>query len=264
MLLSDRPRTEYERAPAHEVICQFRFPTILSINNVEPADYQELIRADFPHYVKRVNRTAPKLSGLGTSNPKIEPQNSVNNYNFVSDDARWKINLTQNFISLSTLYYTGWEDFAHTIDRPLAAFIKTYQPASFSRIGLRYVNLFSRNTLDLTDIPWSELIAPAYLGALNEPDMPEEHFLNCATDLLFRLDSSCNAKIHAGLGRVRVNSPKVSEDPEIKFIFDMDLSMGGKLPCNLSAGAMETLHTHAGPLFEGAITDSLRIALQPR
>ena len=44
MLFSDRPRTHYEKTLAHEVICQLRFPTILSINNVEPADFQERIR----------------------------------------------------------------------------------------------------------------------------------------------------------------------------------------------------------------------------
>ena len=30
MLFSDRPRVHYENAVAHEVICQLRFPTILS------------------------------------------------------------------------------------------------------------------------------------------------------------------------------------------------------------------------------------------
>ena len=40
MLFSDRPRTHYPNAPVHEVICQLRFPTILTINNVEPADFQ--------------------------------------------------------------------------------------------------------------------------------------------------------------------------------------------------------------------------------
>ena len=40
MLFSDRPRTHYEKPLAHEVICQLRFPTILTINNTEPADFQ--------------------------------------------------------------------------------------------------------------------------------------------------------------------------------------------------------------------------------
>ena len=53
MLFSDHPRTHYRNAPAHEVICQLRFPSILTINSVEPADFQEAIRAEFPQYARR-------------------------------------------------------------------------------------------------------------------------------------------------------------------------------------------------------------------
>lgn len=34
MLFSDRPRTHYEKPLAHEVICQLRFPTILTIKQI--------------------------------------------------------------------------------------------------------------------------------------------------------------------------------------------------------------------------------------
>ena len=47
MLFSDRSRTLYRNAPVHEVICQLRFPTILSINSTEPADFQEIIRDEY-------------------------------------------------------------------------------------------------------------------------------------------------------------------------------------------------------------------------
>ena len=43
MLFSDRPRAHYQNPPVHEAICQLRFPTILSINQKEPADFQPLI-----------------------------------------------------------------------------------------------------------------------------------------------------------------------------------------------------------------------------
>lgn len=38
------------------------------------------------------------------------------------------------------------------------------------------------------------------------------------------------------------NAPGAAQDPEVKFIFDMDLSMNGKVPCTLSAAGLETLH----------------------
>ena len=262
MLFSKRPRTAYGKAPVHEVICQLRFPVILTINNTEPADFQETIREAFPRYAKRQDNAPPQIVGLGGPNPQIRQQPPVTNYNFLSADGRWKLNLTQNFISLSTLHYTGWEEFARRLDKPLAEFISIYKPAYFERVGLRYINILSREKLGLQSTPWADLISPAYTGPLQEPDAREEDFLNCATDIQLKLDSSCKAKIHAGPGRLKTNAPNAPQDPEVKFVLDMDLSMGGQLSCTLSAGALETLHAHATELFEGAVTDTLRDAIR--
>ena len=60
---------------------------------------------------------------------------------------------------------------------------------------------------------------------------------------------------------MKQNIPGAPQDPEVKFILDMDLSMSGNTPCTLAAGALETLHGHSTRLFEGAITDTLREAL---
>lgn len=262
MLFSDRSRSRYPNAPVHEVICQLRFPTILTINSVEPADFQEAIRAEFPQYARRQDVTPPKVTGLGGPSPKVEQQPPITNYHFLSADGKWKLNLTENFIALSTLRYPGWPEFARMLDKPLASFIRIYQPAYFQRVGLRYVNLISRQKLGLEGTPWAELIAPAYTGPLREPDVAENSVLNCGCDLVLKLDSSCQAKIHAGPGRIKNNAPGAVQDPELKFIFDMDLSMNGQTPCTLAAAALETLHGHSTRLFEGAVTDRLRDAME--
>lgn len=261
MLFSDHPRTHYRNAPAHEVICQLRFPSILTINSVEPADFQEAIRAEFPQYARRQDAAPPRITGLGSPNPKVEQQPPVTNHNFVSEDNQWKLNLTKDFIALSTLSYPGWEEFARMLDKPLAAFIQLYKPAYFQRVGLRYLNIVSRTTLDLEDVSWRELFTPAYLGSMAEADLAEDRVVNCGCDTQFKLDSSCTAKIHAGIGRLKTNIPHAPQDPEVKFIFDMDLSMGGNTACGLAAAALETLHGHSSRVFEGAITDRLRDAM---
>ena len=125
------------------------------------------------------------------------------------------------------------------------------------------MNIFSRSSLGIEDAKWAELISPAYVGPLCQPDAMEENFLNCASDLLLQLDSSCRAKIHAGPGRLKNTAQGAPQDPEVKFIFDMDLSMGGDVPCTLSAAGLETLHGHATRIFEGAVTDRLRTAMGP-
>lgn len=262
MLLSDRPRTPYEKPIAHEVICQLRFPTILSINSTDPAEFQEQIRGAFPQYARQQETPPPTITSGGPE-PQIVQQQPVSNYHFLSKDGRWKLNLTQNFFALSTLQYAGWEDFAAHLDQPLAEFIRIYHPAYFQRVGLRYRNLISREKMGLEDIPWTELIAPAYLGPMQEADIWENQVSSCTQDFSLQLGSSCQAKVHAGLVRLSNRPNNVQNDPEIKFILDLDLAMYGNLNCNLAPGALETLHGHATPLFEGAITDRLRSAMEP-
>ena len=155
MLYSDHPRVHYDKAQLAEVICQFRFPAILAIGAREPVDFQDAIRGMFPRYAAKQETPAPKLTGLGTPAAKLETQKPIINYNFISADNRWKLNLTNTFISLSTVAYPGWEEFGQHFDRPLAEFIRLYKPSYFERIGLRYVNIFSRKALDLEGEPWS-------------------------------------------------------------------------------------------------------------
>ena len=180
MLYADRPKAHYRRSPLQEVICQLRFPTILRIGHEDPVEFQEQIRSAFPQYAKRLDKAQPKITGLDSGSPRVEQQPPVPNHCFISADNRWKINLTQDFIALSTVQYPGWEAFARQLDRPLAEFIRLYQPAYFQRVGLRYVNFISRERLGLKQVPWRELIAPAYAGILAEPDVQDADVSRCA------------------------------------------------------------------------------------
>jgi uncharacterized protein (TIGR04255 family) len=181
-----------------------------------------------------------------------------NNYQFVSADGIWRVNLTSKFISLSCCKYTSWEMFARMLDKPLAAFIQIYKPAYFERIGLRYVNFISRRDLHLENVPFRDLIEPCYLGILSEEDVSEAATSRCSVDVETALRGGCRVKIHAGPGSVNRNGKL---DPEIKFIFDQDLFMSGNIPVNTSAGALQTLHAQSYGVFRGAITDVLHDAM---
>ena len=69
-----------------EVICQLRFPTILSIGAKEPAEFQDSIRAMFPLYAAKQEQLPPKVVGMGTQGAKLEPQAPLINYHFISAD----------------------------------------------------------------------------------------------------------------------------------------------------------------------------------
>ncbi len=256
----DTERVIYSKPQIVEVICQLRFPTILSISAKEPAEFQELIRRDFPRYSRNIEKAPPKLLGQ-PGNMRLQEQPDTVNYQFLSADGKWKVNLTNNFIALATPAYTCWEDFAAKLDEILAQFVGTYHPAFFERIGLRYINAFSRKALDLEDVPFSELIQPCYLGLMAEEDVPEQAFQQNSQQSLLKLPGGCMLKLQCGPGIVKRNN---SDDKEVKFILDNDIYMAGNIEVKHSAAALNTVHSHADRIFRGALQPMLHNAMEPR
>ena len=251
-MYSEAKRCIYENNQLAEVICQLRFPEILTIKTQTPTEFQEVIRSVFPHYSAN-KEILPTNTNPGNGNINM-------NYQFMSEDGKWRVNLTSKFISLTCADYTCWEAFAKKLDLPLAAFIKTYNPALFERIGLRYINFFSRSALQLTDKPFSELFTPPYLGLLGDDDVKETSTARSSIDAQIKIKGGNHLNIHAGPGIVK---KKGQTDQEIKFILDLDFYSMGNTPINYAAVTLESLHSQSYPVFRGAITNTLHEALGP-
>lgn len=258
-MFSQEERCVYSNHQLMDVICQLRFPTILAVGAREPVEFQEAVRSVFPRYRVRQEQLPPKMMQIPGQAPKLEPQKAVANHQFLTQDGMYRINLTQDFISLTCARYTCWEDFARMMDKPLASFIKIYAPSYFERVGLRYLNAFSRKKLGMEDASWKELLQPQYLGVLAFDDLPEQAYTRCTQDVEAAIPGGCRMKLHVGPGMIRRGSD--DSDKEVKLIFDLDVFMSGNVPVNLAAGSMQTVHAQAGSLFRGAITDALHDAM---
>ncbi len=123
-MFSQEQRCIYQKNQLIEVICQLRFPEILSIGANAPVDFQEAVRDEYPAFQTLKEVPAPRITGA-PGNFSLAQQPERMNYQFVSADGVWKVNLTSRFISLSCAKYTCWEDFAAKLDKPLAAFTYT-------------------------------------------------------------------------------------------------------------------------------------------
>ena len=258
MKSAEGKRFIYEKAQLIEVICQLRFPAILSIDTKEPADFQETVREDFPRYHTQLEHLPPQ--------PGQKAQ-EVTNHSFLTEDGSYKISMTKNFIALTTVRYAGWEEFAKTLDEPLGHFISIYRPAYFERVGLRYVNGFSRSALGLEGRRWNDLLQPQYLGVLDDDDVDEKNVSKCAIELEMRLDGRAALKLHAGPGSVKrtLRTPeglKTLQEKETRFIFDQDLFVQGKVKLPEVTETLEALHGHADRIFSDAITDVLHDAME--
>lgn len=258
-MFSTEPRCIYRDHQLGEVICQLRFPAILAVQANIPAQFQEVIRDEYPIYSVRKENPVPKLSGT-PGNLQLQKQDAINNYQFASADGVWRVNLTDRFISLACNRYTCWEDFARKLDKPLAAFLQIYRPAYYERVGLRYINFVSRKALSLEGEPFRSLISPQYLGLLSDEQINEVTSTRATVDAEVSIRGGCRAKIHAGPGMVTRNG---QQDKEVKFVLDLDLYMPGKVEIKHSAAALQTLHSQAYPIFRDAITETLHDAMNP-
>ena len=104
MPISDIPkRVIYKKTPLESVICQLRFPPILKIDSELPSEFQEKIRSVFPLFEEseaniQLPPGLPKILGNELSGKLgLGPKS----YNFKTDDGKWTVALTREFIALS-------------------------------------------------------------------------------------------------------------------------------------------------------------------
>lgn len=254
MLFSHYDRYQYVAAPLVEAICQVRFPSILKIGAGDPVEFQEQLRQKYPKYVARQEQPQPKVV-----NGKVEQAPAIVNHNFISADGTWKVNLTKDFIALSTVRYPRWEEFAARLDEVLAIFIQIYQPALFERIGLRYINAFSKTRLHMEDKLWDDLIEAPFVGLLAEADVEERTVGKCATDAEIDLEGGIHLHLQCGPGKLGGGK----QDPEVKFILDHDYSAKGDLQAHQVPDRLVEMHRYAVRLFRAAVTDELHNAMGP-
>lgn len=252
-------RVMYGKSPLLEVICQLRFPRILSINNQDPYEFQEKIRNQFPLFSENLEHSQQFSIDVGQNQvaaPRIMQSESQKNYSFISIDEKWKINLTSTFISISTTAYTNWEDFLEKFSEPLKALVDLYKPAIYERVGLRYIDVFNRNVLGLSGTEWADLIEPHALGFLCDAKIGS-HILNnnVAVELVLD-DGVSNARIMTSLGTV----PHYGD--EVCFVIDSDLFTTSRSSLDIQ-DKLNYLHTRASRLLRWSIKDKLHESMEP-
>lgn len=258
-MFEKQERVIYAKRQLAEVICQLRYPEILSIDTSAPAAFQERIRREYPQYEKKLEQLPPQLV-----NGKPVAQGTVSNHQFISADGQWKVSLTRGFIALSTYAYTRWEEFAQRLDRVLAAFIETYAPSWFTRVGLRYVNAIRREALGLEQTAWTELIAPGFLGLMAEPEVQERAVIKHELNATLLVPGGAKANIKSGPGLLRRVNNRTGERSEEKvFMLDLDLFMDSRVELGHAVPVLNIVHENADSLFRAAITDTLCDAMEP-
>lgn len=246
----------YRKSQLAEVIFQLRFPTILSINSNEPVEFQDYIRGMFPNY-QLLNETEQTIELQQQGQmiiPSFTKKPDIKNHVFIDADGTCKINLTSNFISISTLLYTTWEDLFEKFKPVITCFEKIYRPAFYERVGLRYVNIFSRKKLSLEGNSWNELIKPHLVGILS--NIEDEKVKTFSMDSEYELGDNCLLRLHTGIGTT-------PDDIERKFIIDADYFCLERIGLDKKDVVSNRLYNFSHQFITNAITPILDEAMEP-
>lgn len=263
MLFPEIQRVIYKKNPLDQVICQVRFPSILKIDAEIPADFQDRIRGEFPNFSEKseLKLEVPR-AGKGQEVPLellrgAQQSLSTKNYEFISEDNLWRINLTRTFLALTSNKYERWEDFKGKLLAPLNALIEIYAPIHFSRIGLRYIDVIKRSGLGLIDSSWGDLIQPYILGILDSPTVSKhvQSFEN-------RYEISLSE--HKDLVTLSTKFVVHVGDGETCYMIDADFSNAGKVPVEGAIEKLDYFNKHASRLLRWCITDRLHQAMEPQ
>jgi uncharacterized protein (TIGR04255 family) len=255
-------RVIYNKNPLEKVICQLRFPPILKIDAEIPSQFQDKIRNNFPNFQEKTELKVEISPGMEGKIPydllkHLAQTHGNKNYEFSSEDGIWKINLTRNFLSLTTSKYERWEEFKDKLTYPLRALTDIYSPAYFLRIGLRYVDVIKRSVLNLDNVNWRELLNPYILGILAVPDVGDRV-------RIFYNKCEINLSDNESLVKLRTRLLKHIDSGEVHYIIDSDFFNSNKTNVGTEMMRLDYFNKRASRLIRWCITEKLHQSMEPR
>lgn len=258
MDLPEFERVIYKRNPLVEVVCQLTFPPILKISHQQPVEFQDEIRFQYPHFETTKAQVPAEILEI-VQQFGLPVQNDIA-YSFKSEDKKWNISITKDFIAINTSSYERYEQFKQRFEEALEIFERIYKPSFYTRVGLRYQDLIIRSKLGIEDKKWSELIAKHIASELHDPNLSSSIQL-IVKNLILRTE---NGRINLNHGLVAVKESQDSGD-EIAYLFDADFYTEQNIKGNRDVwNVLNQFNQSAGRLFRWSITDTLYDAMQPQ
>lgn len=238
----DHPDVVYEHAPLLSVLCQVKFPPILSLMTMPGvAGFQSALTGEYPKLV-----TPP----TGPDAPPV--------WRFQDEDERWTVGLAPDFVSIETPSYTHSGEFLDRFERVLVNLYRTLRPLPSVRIGLRKVNALpaepgTKDTLALKGMARDELLGPLLVEKFPAPISVAFSFL--------QFDDDDNRLM------VRYGMEATTEPEQLRFILDLDYFTERPYTLETPGPIIDLLRYYSDGItnfFHWAIPEGYRAKLGPK
>ncbi len=239
------------RPPLSEVICQVKFAPILSIAKELPTDFQEAVRTRFPGFIAEQGVVFQLPASGGVDRPIVDAAPRI--YRFTTADGMAFLSLATDSLALSTQKYSHWKDFLEDFSIAETALRKIYHPAYATRIGLRFINRFTRQNTGLNtskeilELFRDELTCVLHTEAWQEPkEMLSQMVL---------VDNHAHLTLRIGYGK---------EQAEPFFLLDLDYFEEKQLPFDGLMGRIDNYHARIYAAFRWCMKEGSLVRFDPQ
>jgi uncharacterized protein (TIGR04255 family) len=256
MRFPESERIHFEKDTIVEMICQLRFPEILSIGTKPPDAFQESVRGEYPLYERQGGLGgAPAEVARILEQLQFAPPEAVTHW-FRTTDGDAALSLGPAFIAITVNKYPGWDPVHDRIDRAVTALDAAYGPPFFDRIGLRYRDVIDRDDIGLGDRSWAELLHPGMVTLVGADLGIDPSRDRVVTDALLHLDEPNEAMLHLrhGFGGNSSNT----------YELDADFYLESRIERGEALALLDNLNHQESNFFRWAIGEDLREALGVR
>ena len=253
-------REIYKINPLNEVICQLRFPPILIVSTETPAQFQDAVRSKYSEYDRSGNpgglpfEIPPEIAQAFEAMPLLAPTGSVEHH-FSTEDGYRSISLAQDFVAVAERRYDRWEHFRADLAFVEKVFSKTYSPAPYNRVGLRYVDVLIRSRFGMSETPWLEFLNPAFIGMLGDKEVAE-HIQEMVVNAVLTIPD-----VDQGFVAVKHGLIRTQDENEQAYLIDADFHTTRRSDAKAAFEALDKFNRWGGDLFRWATTEQLRDSL---
>jgi len=222
-----------------------------------------MIRKDYPVYSAQepsfgVAPQVPKELISIIEQMNIPMPHELVVHRFSTKDSRRFVSLRDEFMALAETKYERWESLIEEIKKAESALRRVYEPAFYSRVGLRYRDIISRHSLELTNIKWQDLLQKHIIAELGDKEVSDA-IRRIQTRVIIEIPDVPNGRIALNHGLIIPNG-----SAEECYLIDADFSVERQEGVDEPFKILYEFNRMAGRLFRWAIKEKLYKAMEPR
>jgi uncharacterized protein (TIGR04255 family) len=234
------------------VIFRLDFAPILKISTESLAEFQEIIRPEFPEF--ETNDLITVKAEIKSNKDSFERDISKL-FIFKDPKGSKKIEISNKHLAVVFNKYSNFEDFQKNLEVAFDKLNSEFAPL-IRRIGLRFINNIKINKGSPFD--WKDYITESLLANLNGEIIEEEKLSRIITQLIYKEDEF-NMNFNYGIFNVEYPA-KISRK---EFLLDYDCYTEDPNPNDIKRLA-SVFHGEIQSLFEKSIKEKLREVMNER